>query len=140
MAGTWSEFGKFWLNVPAPHLHSGTSLGKAPRGLQTPKHWLGDELEGVEEAHPKLLHLAVGDQSQQCLVVPKIGSSKRGASSLVHKTLFLHCLVLGRLLEMCISLLVRMNSVEPEGLLTVIPGITGSHSQSKLFVFTEVSG
>lgn len=69
MAGTWNEAGNFWLNVPAlpPPQWSGTGLGKAPCGLQTPKNWLGVStelpklLEGAEEPHPKLQQLAVGD-------------------------------------------------------------------------------
>lgn len=59
---------------------------------------------------------------------------------MIQGSLFLHCLIPGRLLEMCISLLAGMNSIQPEGLLTVIPRITGSRSQSKLSVFIKVSG
>lgn len=43
---------------------SGTCFGKTPCGHQIPKnYWLRDsrELEGVEEPHPKVLQLAVGD-------------------------------------------------------------------------------
>lgn len=134
MAGTCNEVGILWLNVPAPHLQRGTSLGRA----SDPKKLSGDsaELEGVEDPHPKLLHLAVGDHPSpawECLVLPKIGSGspKRGAFSGIHESLLLHYLMLGRLLEMCISLVVRMNSTELEGLLTITPRITGSHSQRK---------
>lgn len=52
---------------------------------------------------------------------------------MIHESLFLHHLTLGRLLEMHISLGFRMNSIEPEALLTIIPRITGSHSQKQTF-------
>lgn len=142
--GRGMKLGTFGWTSTVGLAQSRSSLGKAPRGLQTPKKlaggfsWAGG---GWGTSSQNAAH-GCGRSSQHRLVLPKIdsGSPKRGASSMIHESLFLHYLILGRLLGLYISLVAGMNSIELEGLLTIIPGFTGSHSQSKLFVFIKVSG
>lgn len=87
----------------------GMALGRLLVGFRSPKNWLGVSAElpnspgGVEEHHP-LLHLAVGDHPKlpgMAKFYPKLTlTAPRGASSVIHESLFLHYLILGRLLEM----------------------------------------